>query len=79
MPKSASTADTATCGESHTAREKHSLDAFLVVTAHESRVVEVTLLSSLFLGQNVTVVGMLSLNLTSAGESEAFLGTRFSL
>lgn len=78
MPKSASTADKATCGILHTAREKHPFDALLVITAHESGVVEVTLLSSLLLGQNVTVIGMLSLNLTSAGESETLLGTRFS-
>jgi hypothetical protein len=63
----------------HTAREKHSLDALLVVAAHESRVVEVAFLSGLLLGQDVTVIGMLSLDFTSAGESEALLGTRFSL
>jgi hypothetical protein len=59
----------------HTAREKHSLDAFLVVAANDSRVVEVAFLSGLLLGQDVTVIGMLSLDLTSAGESEALLGT----
>ena len=41
--------------------------------------VEVAFLSGLLLGQDVTVIGMLSLDLTGAGEGETLLGTGFCL
>ena len=56
-------------------REKHSLDAGLVVAAHKGGVVEVALLGRLLLGQDVTVVSMLSLDLAGAGEGETLLGS----
>ena len=57
--------------------EKHAFDALLVVAAHEGRVVEVALLSRLLLGEDVTVVSMLALDLTGAGEGETLLGSGF--
>ena len=56
-------------------REKHSFHAGLVVTAHKGGVVEVALLGRLLLGQDVTVVSMLSLDLAGAREGETLLGS----
>ncbi len=61
--------------ELHTAAEKHSFDSFFVITAHEGGVVEITFLSRFLLSQDVAMIGMLSLDFTSAGESETLFGT----
>ena len=57
--------------------KQHAFDALLVVAAHEGGVVEVALLRRLLLGQDVTVVSMLSLDLAGAGEGETLLGSGF--
>ncbi len=59
--------------------KKHTFDAFLVVAAHEGRVVEVALLGRFLFGEDVTVVSMLALDFAGAGEGETLLGSGFSL
>jgi hypothetical protein len=61
--------------ELHTAAEKHTFHTFFVVTAHHGGVVEITLLCGFLLSQDVTVIGVLSLDFSRAGESETLLGT----
>ena len=55
--------------------KQHAFYTGLVVTAHESGVVEVTLLGRLLLGEDVTVVSMLAFDLAGAGKSETLLGS----
>ena len=55
--------------------KQHTFYAFLVVTAHESGVVEVALLGRLLFGEDVTVVSVLSLDLAGAGEGETLSGS----
>ncbi len=55
--------------------KQHTFDALLVVTAHEGGVVEVALLGRLLFGQDVTVISMLALDFTGAGEGETLLGS----
>ena len=61
----------------HTALHDHTLDAFLVVAAHESGVVEVAFLRGFLLSQDVTMIGMLSFDFAGTGEGEALLGSGF--
>lgn len=64
--------------ELHSAAQKHSFHALLVIAAHQGGVVEIAFLRCLLLGKNVTVISVLSLDFTRAGESETLLGTCFS-
>ena len=61
----------------HTASQKHSLDALLVIAAHHGGVVQITFLRRLLLGQDVTVIGVLPFDFTRARESKTLLGTGF--
>ncbi len=58
--------------------KQHTFDAFLVVAAHKSRMVEVALLCRFLLGEDVTVVSVLSLDFAGTGEREAFFGSGLS-
>ena len=50
-----------------------------VGTVHDGHVVEVALLLLGLLGQNVTVISVVTLNLTGSGERKTLLCTRISL
>ena len=46
-----------------------------VAAVYDSRMNQITFLLLCLLGQNVTVVSMMSLDLTCSGETESLLGT----
>lgn len=58
----------------HSAGKYHAFYTFHVIATHQGGVVEVTLLRSLFLSQDVAVISMLSLDFACAGESETLFG-----
>ena len=57
--------------------QQHAFHARHVVSAHQSGVVEVALLRSLFLGEDVAVIGMLAFDFAGTCKFEALTGSGF--
>jgi hypothetical protein len=57
--------------------QQHAFHALLVIVIHQGGVIQITFLVGGFLSQDMTMISMLSLDFTSAGELETFLGTCF--
>ena len=56
---------------------QHVLDGLYIGAVHNGGVTEVTFALGAFLGQNVTVISVMSFDFSRAGKRKSFLGTRF--
>ena len=55
---------------------QHILDGLYIGAIHDSGVTEVTFTLGAFLGQNVTMISVVSFDFSRAGKRKSFLGTR---